>query len=89
MALGAMQGILGIRPDYDGLIISPAIPKTWKSFEVTKIYRNIKYKITVLNPSAKRSGIRKNFVNGIESKSNKIHFNPSDTGTTVIVKAIM
>jgi len=34
--VAAMQWILGIRPDYNGLIIDPCIPKAWKGFEVKK-----------------------------------------------------
>jgi cellobiose phosphorylase len=41
------QWILGIRPDYDGLIISPVIPETWSGFTVKRAFRGAVYHITV------------------------------------------
>src|SRR5690554_3449049 len=45
------QWILGIRPDYDGLIIDPCIPSDWNGFTVTRKFRGATYRITVKNPS--------------------------------------
>ena len=45
------QWILGIRPMYNGLKVSPVIPSDWEGFEVDRIFRGVKYKISV-----KRSG---------------------------------
>ena len=39
--------ILGIRPAYNGLCISPIIPKNWSGFKATRIFRNVKYQISV------------------------------------------
>ena len=39
--------ILGISPDYNGLCISPIIPKSWSGFKATRIFRNVKYQISV------------------------------------------
>ncbi|MBY9013932.1 MAG: glycosyl transferase, partial [Candidatus Lokiarchaeota archaeon] len=39
--------ILGIRPVYNGLCISPIIPKNWPGFKATRIFRNVKYQISV------------------------------------------
>ena len=39
--------ILGIRPVYNGLCISPTIPKNWSGFKATRIFRNVKYQISV------------------------------------------
>ena len=33
------EGILGMRPDFYGLTIAPAIPKEWESFEIEKTFR--------------------------------------------------
>jgi len=41
------QWILGIRADYDGLIISPVIPKDWHGFTVTRKFRGITCHIQV------------------------------------------
>ncbi|MBY9003597.1 MAG: glycosyl transferase [Candidatus Lokiarchaeota archaeon] len=39
--------ILGILPVYNGLCISPIIPKNWSGFKATRIFRNVKYQISV------------------------------------------
>ena len=41
------QWILGIRATYDGLQIVPRTPKSWSSFEATRIFRGTTYHITV------------------------------------------
>ena len=41
------QGILGIRPDYDGLIIDPCLPDFMDGFEAVRCFRNTRYEITV------------------------------------------
>jgi len=41
------QYILGIRPTYEGLQISPVIPKNWKGFSATREYRGCEFKIDV------------------------------------------
>jgi cellobiose phosphorylase len=37
------QWILGIRPTYDGLQVAPVAPSAWKSFEVARSYRGVRY----------------------------------------------
>jgi cellobiose phosphorylase len=39
--------ILGVRPTYDGLQVAPVIPSAWKSFEVVRSYRGVRYVIQV------------------------------------------
>ncbi|MFX0074496.1 MAG: GH36-type glycosyl hydrolase domain-containing protein [Candidatus Hermodarchaeota archaeon] len=39
--------ILGIRPVYNGLCISPTFPKSWQGFKATRIFRNVKFEISV------------------------------------------
>ena len=41
------QWILGIRTSYDGLQISPVIPKSWRGFNATRIFRGVTYHITI------------------------------------------
>jgi N,N'-diacetylchitobiose phosphorylase len=42
--------ILGVRVDYEGLIVDPCIPAHWKEFEVTRQWRGATYQIEVKNP---------------------------------------
>lgn len=62
--------ILGVKADYNGLIIDPCIPKSWGEFNVTKQFRGSIYKIFVTNPSGVSKGIIKMVVDGKEIKGN-------------------
>jgi cellobiose phosphorylase len=42
------QNILGIRPTLNGLEVRPVAPSTWKSFEVIRNYRGVRYEISVV-----------------------------------------
>jgi len=41
------QWILGIRPTYDGLQVSPVVPGTWSQFEASREFRGVRYSIKV------------------------------------------
>ncbi len=52
------QYILGIRPEYDGLLVDPCIPASWDGFTVQRKFRNTQYNITVQNPENVSKGIK-------------------------------
>jgi N,N'-diacetylchitobiose phosphorylase len=58
------QYILGIRPDWDGLLINPVIPAKWDGFKVERKYRGATYRITVNNPNHVEHGVSYITVNG-------------------------
>jgi cellobiose phosphorylase len=66
------QFILGIRPDFDGLLIDPCIPTDWKGFSVTRRFRGDVYRIEVENPEGKSKGIKEVIIDGNPYKSNLI-----------------
>lgn len=41
------QWILGLRPTYAGLQIAPVIPSDWSGFKAIRIFRGVKYRISV------------------------------------------
>lgn len=45
--LSVSQYILGIMPDYNGLIVNPCIPDDWKEFTVQRKFRGTEYIIHV------------------------------------------
>ncbi len=47
--VNASQYILGIRPEFDGLSIDPRLPASIETFSATRLYRGVKYVITVKN----------------------------------------
>ena len=60
----ATQYILGIRPDFDGLVIDPCIPGDWKEFSVTRMWRGSRYEIHVSNPDGMEKGVRSILADG-------------------------
>lgn len=68
------QYIIGIRPDFDGLIVDPCIPSDMPGFKATRIFRDATYNITVENPSGAQKGVAKLVVDGQEMSGNMIPF---------------
>lgn len=62
----ATRYLLGVRPDYEGLIIDPCIPSDWKSYNITRIWREAVYDIRVENPSGVCKGVLRMMLNGSE-----------------------
>ena len=56
---------LGMRPDFYGLHLSPAIPHEWEEFEVNKVFRGCQLHIVVKNPGHVQSGCDRLLVNGV------------------------
>lgn len=70
--VGCVEGILGMRPDFDGLKIAPSIPKAWDGFEIDKNFRGSHLHIVVKNPGHAESGCKALRLNGRELKENYI-----------------
>ncbi len=66
------QYILGIRPDYDGLVVNPCIPKTWKGFTVHRTFRGVEYRIAVKNPAGVCKGVKHLIIDGDDTEGNTI-----------------
>jgi cellobiose phosphorylase len=66
------QYILGIRPDYDGILIDPCIPAGWKGFTITRKFRGATYLIEILNPNGKSKGVKEILVDGKSISGNII-----------------
>ena len=64
--------ILGIRADYDGLLIDPCIPSSWKNFKVRRKFRGAIYDIEVSNPKKANKGVRSMEVDGKRISGNLI-----------------
>ena len=70
--VGCVEGIMGMRPDFYGLKIAPAIPATWDGFEIEKDFRGKHLHIEVKNPGHVESGCKKLIVNGKEIEGNYV-----------------
>lgn len=83
-----VEGILGIRADYDGLTIDPCIPSDWKEFEVFRTYREKKIDISIKNPDGVEKGVKRIIING-ESILNSCTLPLSKIKEKNIVEVIM
>jgi cellobiose phosphorylase len=58
------QYILGVRADYDGLIIDPCIATDWTGFNLTRKFRGDIFNIEVKNPNKVSKGVKTLTVDG-------------------------
>lgn len=72
MMVGCIEGILGLRPNIDGITISPSIPRDWKHLEIEKDFRGKHLHILIENPNNLESGCEKLIINGKELDDNYI-----------------
>lgn len=84
---GCVEGILGLRPELNGIKIEPAIPSEWKNFSMEKTFRNKHLTINVENPDRKESGFKEFYVNGKKYSSNFIE--DKDLTENTEIKIIM
>jgi cellobiose phosphorylase len=68
--VGCVEGILGMRPDLNGLTLAPSIPSDWKEFEIEKNFRGKKLLIKIKNESGAESGYKEFYVNGVKLEQN-------------------
>ena len=80
------QFILGIQPDYDGLVINPCIPADWKGFSIQRKFRGTTYHIEVLNPEKVLKGVKELWVDGEKIAGNKI---PVQNKKACLIKVVM
>lgn len=59
-----IEEILGIKTDFNGLRIDPAIPRTWNGYAVIRKFRGATYRIIVHNPDRVSGGVRQMTVDG-------------------------
>ncbi|MBQ0149048.1 MAG: glycosyl transferase [Bacteroidales bacterium] len=65
------QFILGIKPEYDGLSIAPALPESMDGFRVHRSFRDAEYDITV-----RRTGTHGLQLDGVEMEGNLVPYAP-------------
>ncbi|ASB50105.1 GH36-type glycosyl hydrolase domain-containing protein [Alkalitalea saponilacus] len=78
--------ILGVRPDYDGIIIDPCIPSSWKGYGVSRKLRGTTYNIKVENPDGVCKGVKEIRVNGKKCNDSIVSYSP---GEVLDVEVIM
>lgn len=73
MLRDGIDSILGVKPHYNGLEISPSIPSKWDSYQIKRNFRGIDFLIKVDNPEHLNSGVQKMNINGTTILGNFIN----------------
>lgn len=73
--VGCVEGILGMRPNSDGLVVDPAVPSEWESYTIEKTFRGKKLSMKFDNPHHAESGVSSIVLNGEKLEGN---FIPAD-----------
>ncbi|MDY3831689.1 MAG: glycosyl transferase, partial [Candidatus Ventricola sp.] len=82
----ASQGILGIKPDYDGLRIDPCLPSEMTDVRVTRRFRGSIYHIHIVNRAGGEKGCLTLTMDGRPVASGVL---PADGGAEHTVEAIL
>ena len=85
MWLTVSQYILGIKPDYDGLLIDPCLPSTAQEYSVKRKFRDAEYRIRISNPQGVSKGVASVEVDGTLIKGNIIRYAPGSHEVTVVM----
>ena len=81
----ATQYLLGVRPDFDELVIDPCIPADWKEFSVIRRWRGAEYRIHVVNPKGVEKGVASMTLNGFAAD----HISVQQPGTVANIEVVM
>lgn len=79
----ATQYLLGVKADFDGLVIDPCIPADWKEYTVLRRWRGAEYRIHVTNPKGVEKGVASITVNG--RQVDKVSVMPMGSVNEVVV----
>lgn len=60
----ATRYILGVRPQFGGLLIDPCVPADWRELRIKRVWRGAEYRITVRNPEGVEKGVASITCNG-------------------------
>ena len=78
MLRDGIDSILGVKPDYKGVEISPCIPASWDSFSIKRSFRGVDMNISIKNPSGLNSGVKNMNVNGKNIQGNFINLESTE-----------
>lgn len=83
--VGCVEGICGMRPNSEGLVINPSIPSEWDGFTISKNFRGCHLDITVDNSAHVESGVKELILNGEKLEGNLVPANLLKNENTVKV----
>jgi cellobiose phosphorylase len=62
--------ILGVKPEYEGLRISPSVDPSWKGFSIHRRFRDADYQIYFENPDGVETGVKEMWLDGVSVTGN-------------------
>ncbi|MGC9454096.1 MAG: GH36-type glycosyl hydrolase domain-containing protein [Phycisphaerae bacterium] len=83
----AMEWILGLRAEYDGLRIDPHLPDGWTHARVSRNFRGDVYDVTIENPTGGEGAVREVHMDGKKIDGTLIP--PAGDGKTHTVRVVM
>lgn len=81
----ATRYMLGVRPQFDTLLIDPCVPADWKEFKMNRQWRGADFEITVENKKGVMKGVEKLLLDGREVESIPVQ----EAGTKHTVTVVM
>ncbi len=87
--VGCVEGICGMRPNNQGLVIDPAVPSTWDKFTMEKDFRGAHLSIHVENQDKVESGIKSMTLDGKTLENNLVPASMLEAGKTYDVRVVM
>lgn len=81
----AVQWILGVRPELDGLRIDPCIPSDWPGFSLRRRFRDRTVHLLVRNPHGVSRGVQRLEVDGASIEGNFLPLERIEDDTRVVV----
>jgi cellobiose phosphorylase len=72
MYYSVIEYMIGLRRGYNGITIKPCTPSSWKSANITRVYRGTEYKVEIKNPDGlENPPIQTIYLNGTKYQVNK------------------
>jgi cellobionic acid phosphorylase len=82
-----VDGMFGVRADYDELVFDPSIPRKWREAGMIRKIRGISFDVQIVNPEGVQHGVREVWIDGRRYKGNRVPFPRS--GKHCSVKVVM
>lgn len=82
----AVQYLLGLKPEIDGLRIDPCIPRSWPGFTATRRFRGKTVRLKVSNPSGVSKGVRRLLLDGVQLPDNLLPASRLRDGSEVVAE---
>lgn len=73
----ATRYMLGMRPQFEELLIDPCVPADWKEFSMSRVWRGAKFEIRVENPDGVMKGVKEIYLDG--QKVDRIPVQPAES----------